>query len=165
MYRATSLQLGVAGLQPIEGVDGIENLDLSKDVAGHLRYPDLIAQVLTKCGFPDVKDGEGEIERDEDIERAKQAQPDDMPEEARAIQGEKPKTGGGGGGGGEQDAEEDEASPPLPPRREADTGAGGATSPPPWASDRKEDPLNLGALGTKHVEPLAEQDLPERPKP
>ncbi|RXG43509.1 hypothetical protein VDGE_01091 [Verticillium dahliae] len=164
MYRATSLQLGVAGLQPIEGVDGIENLDLSKDVAGHLRYPDLIAQVLTKCGFPDVKDGEGEIERDEDIERAKQAQPDDMPEEARAIQGEKPKTGGGGGGG-EQDAEEDEPSPPLPPRREADTGAGGATSPPPWASDRKEDPLNLGALGTKHVEPLAEQNLPERPKP
>ncbi|CRK15403.1 hypothetical protein BN1708_011469, partial [Verticillium longisporum] len=160
MYRATSLQLGVAGLQPIEGVDGIKNLDLSKDVAGHLRYPDLIAQVLTKCGLPDVKDGEGEIERDEDIERAKQAQPDDMPEEARAIKGEKPKTGGG-----EQDAKEDEPSPPLPPRKKAETGTGGATSPPPWASDRKEDPLNLGTLGMKHVEPLAEQDLPERPKP
>ncbi|EEY17754.1 transmembrane and coiled-coil domain-containing protein [Verticillium alfalfae VaMs.102] len=163
MYRATSLQLGVAGLQPIEGVDGLENLDLSKDVAGHLRYPDLIAQVLTKCGFPDVKDGEGEIERDKDIERAKQAQPDDMPEEARAIQGEKPKTGGGDGG--EQDAKEDEPSPPLPPRRKTETGAGGTTSPPPWASDRKEDPLHLGTAGMKHVEPLAEQDLPERRKP
>ncbi|KAL2755767.1 hypothetical protein ACRALDRAFT_2080124, partial [Sodiomyces alcalophilus JCM 7366] len=67
LYRATSLQLGIAGLQPITGVPGIENLDLSQEVAGHLRYPHLIAQILTRCGFPDVRGGEAAIERDEDL--------------------------------------------------------------------------------------------------
>ncbi|KAM0278849.1 hypothetical protein ACHAQH_004925 [Verticillium albo-atrum] len=143
MYRATSLQLGIAGLQPIEGVDGIENLDLSDEVAGHLRYPSLIAQILTKCGFPDVKDGEGEIERDEDIERAKHEQPEDMPEEARAVKGQKPKTDDGEDGEG--------TPPPLPERKKVETGSHGLP-PPPWASG-KNDPLGLDSLGAKEAKP------------
>lgn len=73
LYRATSAQLGIAGLEAINygstngkgGEDeGVVNLDLSEEVQGHTRYPDLIARILTRCGFPDVKGGEDEIERE-----------------------------------------------------------------------------------------------------
>lgn len=65
LYRATSIQLGIAGLQAVDDVDGVENLDLSEEVKGHLRYPSLIPQILTRCGFPDIKGGEGPIEKEE----------------------------------------------------------------------------------------------------
>ncbi|KAI5923869.1 DUF726-domain-containing protein [Camillea tinctor] len=67
LYRGTSLQLGIAGLQPIRGVPGVENLDLSAEVKGHLRYPELIAQILTRCGFPGKRGAiESEDALDED---------------------------------------------------------------------------------------------------
>ncbi|KAH6657351.1 hypothetical protein BKA67DRAFT_590901 [Truncatella angustata] len=67
LYRATSAQLGIAGLQRIsDDVAGVENLDLSEDVQGHLRYPELIPKILNRCGFLDVKGGEGEIPKEED---------------------------------------------------------------------------------------------------
>ncbi|KAF3023486.1 hypothetical protein E8E14_004629 [Neopestalotiopsis sp. 37M] len=69
LYRATSAQLGIAGLQPIsDQVVGVENIDLSEEVAGHLRYPDLIPQILKRCGFNDVKGGEGEIPKEDDVD-------------------------------------------------------------------------------------------------
>ncbi|KAF4841095.1 putative membrane protein [Colletotrichum siamense] len=67
LYRTTSLQLGIAGLQEVKDIDRVENLNLSAEVSGHLRYPSLIAKILTRCGFPNVKGGEGAIEKDEDI--------------------------------------------------------------------------------------------------
>ncbi|ELQ42111.1 transmembrane and coiled-coil domain-containing protein 4 [Pyricularia oryzae Y34] len=74
LYRATSIQLGIAGLQPVTDLEGVENLDLSDAVSGHLRYPGLIAKILTRCGFPNVRDGEGPIEEDKE---AIQMQDDD----------------------------------------------------------------------------------------
>ncbi|OTB04390.1 hypothetical protein M426DRAFT_58558 [Hypoxylon sp. CI-4A] len=66
LYRATSMQLGIAGLQPIGGdIEGVENLNLSNEVTGHLRYPDLTAKILTRCGFPHVRGGAGAIEKDD----------------------------------------------------------------------------------------------------
>lgn len=67
LYRTHSLQLGVAGLQPIKGVRGIQNLDLSAEVSGHLRYPALTSQVLARCGFANVRGGDRPIEREEDL--------------------------------------------------------------------------------------------------
>ncbi|KAF9875776.1 YSIRK family gram-positive signal peptide [Colletotrichum karsti] len=67
LYRTTSLQLGIAGLQEVKDIDRVENLNLSEEVSGHLRYPSLIAKILTRCGFPNVKGGDGAIEKDEDI--------------------------------------------------------------------------------------------------
>lgn len=67
LYRATSIQLGVAGLQAVIDIDGVENLNLSQEVKGHLRYPGLIAQILTNCGFPGIRGGKGPIEKEEDI--------------------------------------------------------------------------------------------------
>ncbi|KAI1098190.1 DUF726-domain-containing protein [Jackrogersella minutella] len=66
LYRTTSMQLGIAGLQPIAGdIEGVENLDLSNEVTGHLRYPELTAKILTRCGFPNVRGGAGAIEKDD----------------------------------------------------------------------------------------------------
>jgi len=66
IYRATSVQLGVAGLQEIDQVDGVVNLDLSDCVQGHLRYPELIDRILARCGFRMAEGAAmGPIERDD----------------------------------------------------------------------------------------------------
>ncbi|TGJ80256.1 hypothetical protein E0Z10_g8511 [Xylaria hypoxylon] len=66
LYRSTSLQLGIAGLQAVGAdIEGVEDLDLSEEVHGHLRYPGLIAQILHRCGFSDVKGGNSVIEKEE----------------------------------------------------------------------------------------------------
>ncbi|KAK3336490.1 hypothetical protein B0T19DRAFT_40306 [Cercophora scortea] len=67
LYRATSIQLGVAGLQAIKDIEGVENVDLSESVSGHMRYPDIIDKILARCGFPVVPGFAGPIEREEDI--------------------------------------------------------------------------------------------------
>ncbi|KAF5559610.1 hypothetical protein FNAPI_4655 [Fusarium napiforme] len=66
VYRAHSLSMGVSGLQNIQEVEGIQNLDLSDSVSGHLRYPDLIGEILNKCGFVGIKTT-SEIEKDDVI--------------------------------------------------------------------------------------------------
>ncbi|RDW83109.1 hypothetical protein BP5796_04600 [Coleophoma crateriformis] len=65
LYRATSLQYGIAGLQPIKDVEGVENLNLSKEVSGHLRYPGLIGQILMRAGYDDVRVQDGMIEKED----------------------------------------------------------------------------------------------------
>lgn len=64
LYRATSIQLGVAGLQAIGDVEGIDNLDLSREVSGHLRYPGLIGKILKRAGFEGILVEDTEIEGD-----------------------------------------------------------------------------------------------------
>ncbi|KAH8656956.1 hypothetical protein BGZ60DRAFT_507648 [Tricladium varicosporioides] len=64
LYRATSIQFGVAGLQKINSVEGISNLDLSKEVSGHLRYPELVGKILKKVGVESVLVTNDDIEDD-----------------------------------------------------------------------------------------------------
>lgn len=64
VYRMHSMSLGVAGLQGIKDVTGIENLDLSEVVSGHLRYPELTGEIMRKCGFVGINASK-EIEEDE----------------------------------------------------------------------------------------------------
>ena len=67
LYRATSIQLGVAGLQEIAGIEGVQNLNLSEEVQGHLRYPSLMDKILARCNFPMAKGAAvGPIEHDDD---------------------------------------------------------------------------------------------------
>ncbi|KAL5439203.1 hypothetical protein PMIN07_007245 [Paraphaeosphaeria minitans] len=54
LYRSTKLELGVAGLQEVKDVFGIENADMSKLVSGHDRYRYLIGSILVKIGFSDI---------------------------------------------------------------------------------------------------------------
>ncbi|KAL8989167.1 MAG: hypothetical protein Q9177_001883 [Variospora cf. flavescens] len=54
LYRTSSIQYGVAGLQKVEGLPGVENVDVSATVSGHLRYRYLVGAVLKKIGFEGV---------------------------------------------------------------------------------------------------------------
>lgn len=54
LYRTSSLQYGVAGLVPITGLAGIENVDVTESVSGHLRYRYLVGSILQKIRFEDV---------------------------------------------------------------------------------------------------------------
>lgn len=64
VHRMHTLTLGLAGLQPIQDVNGVENLDLSDLVSGHLRYPELTGKILRRCGFDGVHSGK-DIEEDD----------------------------------------------------------------------------------------------------
>lgn len=64
LYRATSIQFGVAGLQKIADVEGIENIDLSKEVSGHLRYPGLLGRIVLRTGIEHVLVDDSVIEND-----------------------------------------------------------------------------------------------------
>jgi hypothetical protein len=63
LYRTSSMQLGVAGLQAVEGVPGIENVNVSEMISGHLRYQYLLGKILTLTGLQDLD--ASEIEREE----------------------------------------------------------------------------------------------------
>ncbi|KUJ13276.1 DUF726-domain-containing protein [Mollisia scopiformis] len=54
LYRTSAIQFGVAGLQEAQDVPGIENIDVSEMVSGHLRYQYLVGSILEKIGFEDV---------------------------------------------------------------------------------------------------------------
>ncbi len=62
LYRTSSIQLGIAGLQEIE-VAGVENVNVSELVSGHLRYQYLVGGILKRIGWEDID--EVEIEKEE----------------------------------------------------------------------------------------------------
>jgi MFS family permease len=67
LYRATSIQYGVAGLQEIKDLEGVVNEDLSEQVSGHLRYPDLVGKILKRIGVEHVDVEDEEIKVDPEI--------------------------------------------------------------------------------------------------
>jgi hypothetical protein len=54
IYRSSKLEMGVAGLEKVRTVSGIENVDMSKLVSGHDRYQYLAGKILVDIGFGDV---------------------------------------------------------------------------------------------------------------
>ena len=54
LYRSSSIQFGVAGLQKVDGIPSVENVDVSDAVSGHLRYRFLTGSILKKIGFEDI---------------------------------------------------------------------------------------------------------------
>ena len=64
LYRTSSIQYGIAGLQKIEGLPSVENVDVSETVSGHLRYRYLVGSILQKIGFEDLHIGEVKREQD-----------------------------------------------------------------------------------------------------
>lgn len=54
LYRSTKLEFGVAGLQEVREVFGVENADMSKVVSGHDRYRYLVGSILVRIGFGDI---------------------------------------------------------------------------------------------------------------
>ncbi len=54
LYRTSSIEFGLAGLQRISGVDGIENVDVTAKVSVHPRYQFLVGSILQHIGWEDV---------------------------------------------------------------------------------------------------------------
>lgn len=53
LFRATSGGVGtVAGLRPVENVPGLENVDVTDKIAGHLSYRAFMPLILDQLGFP-----------------------------------------------------------------------------------------------------------------
>ncbi|KKZ65018.1 hypothetical protein EMCG_09073 [[Emmonsia] crescens] len=69
LYRANSAQFGIAGLQSISGVPGVENFDVSDAVSGHLRYQYMVGSILKRIGY-DHLDKE-QLQRQIDMLRAR----------------------------------------------------------------------------------------------
>ncbi|KAG9685858.1 DUF726-domain-containing protein, partial [Aureobasidium melanogenum] len=55
LYRSSSIQYGVAGLEPVAYVPGVQNVDVTDLIAGnHTSYRYLCGRILRKIGFEDV---------------------------------------------------------------------------------------------------------------
>lgn len=83
LYRMSSIHFGVAGLQRIEGIDGIENVDVSAKVSGHLRYQYLMGSILKHIGWEDidaekVHENEAALERREKENREREQRRDEV---------------------------------------------------------------------------------------
>ncbi|KAF2141303.1 uncharacterized protein K452DRAFT_272040 [Aplosporella prunicola CBS 121167] len=90
LYRTSSIQYGIAGLQKVSGVQGIENVDVSELVSGHTRYRYLTGQILKKIGFEDVDlvqaDREAEQMRAEEAKEEKQGEEGTKDPELEALE-------------------------------------------------------------------------------
>ena len=52
LFRATSGGLNtIAGLRPVEGVPGLENIDVTDKIAGHMSYRAFMPLILDQLGF------------------------------------------------------------------------------------------------------------------
>lgn len=54
LYRARNIQLGIAGLQAITSVSGVENKDVSSIVTGHNQYRLATGRILKELHFADL---------------------------------------------------------------------------------------------------------------
>ena len=53
LFRAASGGLNtIAGLRPVEGVSGLENVDVTDKIAGHMSYRTFMPLILDQLGFP-----------------------------------------------------------------------------------------------------------------
>ncbi|KAM0258277.1 hypothetical protein ACHAQJ_003919 [Trichoderma viride] len=54
LYRTANIQFGVAGLQEIQGADGVENYRMKSLSRGHLTYQSQVSQILKNIGWEDA---------------------------------------------------------------------------------------------------------------
>ncbi|KAK6002421.1 hypothetical protein QM012_002059 [Aureobasidium pullulans] len=74
LYRSSSIQYGVAGLEPVSYVPGVQNVDVTDLVAGnHTSYRYLCGRILRKIGFEDV-DLEAVEQEEKALEQATEAE-------------------------------------------------------------------------------------------
>ncbi|KAI1187073.1 DUF726-domain-containing protein [Nemania serpens] len=83
LYRTSGIQLGVAGLQPVLNVNGIENIDVSDLVEGHTLYRHATGPILRRIGFEDVNFHE--LEREERMLKEQEEEERRKREEAGSI--------------------------------------------------------------------------------
>ena len=99
LYRTSSVQFGIAGLQPVK-VPGVENLDVGNRVEGHLRYRHMVGVILKEIFGHDMD--VGEVSREEEVLKALELKDEQSERERKERERE-------GGGSGDVDGEIDSA--------------------------------------------------------
>lgn len=96
LYRSSSVQYGIAGLEPVRHVPGVQNVDVTDLVSGnHTSYRHLVGRILRKIGFEDVDLAAVEAEEKaleqaaeaEEAERKKNEQKANGGEEVNELEG------------------------------------------------------------------------------
>lgn len=64
IYRTNSIQLGIAGLEPITNIRGVENFDVSAEVSGHLRYQYMVGEISEMVGMDNLNQEELRLQAD-----------------------------------------------------------------------------------------------------
>ncbi|KAI9298557.1 DUF726-domain-containing protein [Neoconidiobolus thromboides FSU 785] len=52
LYRAASTSFSIAGLNPVQNVEGVENVDVTHLVSGHLAYRHMMPTLMKEVGIP-----------------------------------------------------------------------------------------------------------------
>lgn len=93
LYRANSLQYGIAGLQAIPDVQYIENVDVSDLVEGHTQYRFLVGSILQKLDLEDIDAAAVElqmkklkVQEEEDKEARKKSEAEKKSAEEEAVE-------------------------------------------------------------------------------
>ncbi|KAH0536018.1 hypothetical protein FGG08_007085 [Glutinoglossum americanum] len=87
LYRTSSILSGVAGLQAVRDVKGVENFDVTPQVSGHLKYRYTVGSILKKIGWEDIQVSEVEEEEvkmimvDEEVEQHRRERAEEQAEE------------------------------------------------------------------------------------
>ncbi|KAK6528449.1 hypothetical protein TWF281_009689 [Arthrobotrys megalospora] len=86
LYRTSAVQFGVAGLQSITWPEGVESVDMSESVEGHLRYRFLVGDIVGKVGGSELVDWDIVEEERQKAEELKNLE-ERMEKEAREKEG------------------------------------------------------------------------------
>lgn len=55
LCRTSNIHFGIAGLEEVQGADGVENYNATRSMDGHLAYSKIASQVLREIGWEDVE--------------------------------------------------------------------------------------------------------------
>lgn len=160
LFRATTAGVNtVAGLRPVEA-PGVENVDLTEDITGHMSYRSSMPMLLQKVGFPvtadyfdepDDPDADPEVQEryivlDEEEEQLKKQKKilGIFPRRKGKGSGAATPTGRGSGDGKAPKTSEDYDDDELPPREEDDPA--------------QVDEDDLGDIGGGHAETLSPEE-------
>lgn len=89
----------IAGLAPVENIPGLENMDCTEFVVGHMEYRTAMPRLLRECGWSVESDEFGEIE-DPDPEQHRERQRElisEIEEARKELEKEEPSKKGGWG--------------------------------------------------------------------
>lgn len=54
LCRTSNIHFGIAGLEEVQGADGVENINVTRSVDGHLTYQSIAGRVLQDIGWEDT---------------------------------------------------------------------------------------------------------------
>lgn len=85
LYRTSSVQLGVAGLQAVQ-IPGVENMDVGERVEGHLKYRHMVGVILRDVFGEDVRSDV--VGKSEEVLRSLEQKQREGKETQRGVEGD-----------------------------------------------------------------------------